>query len=376
MKKKILIDARMYGLENTGIGRYLVNLIEELQKIKTSDLEFILLLKSKYFNRIKLKRGWKKVKADISHYTFEEQVKLPGIINKQQPDLVHFPHFNMPVFWTGKFITTIHDMTMHKQKRDASKLPLPIYLFKRLPYKFTFRKAVKYSLKIITPSDVVKNELTDYFQIENNKVKTVYEGIDKVYFNRSKSNVKEKYNIKNDYFLHVGNVYPHKNVESAIDALITVNKKTSKNINIVISCSRNEFSKKLNNIIRQKRAQKVVKMLGFVQDKDLVVFHKNSLAYVYPSFAEGFGLQGLESMASGTLLIASDIPIFKEIYQDQAIYFNPGNIESITEAMEKIINLSQSDRKDMITRNKAFVKKYSWNKMAQETLNIYNSVLK
>jgi glycosyltransferase involved in cell wall biosynthesis len=114
-----------------------------------------------------------------------------------------------------------------------------------------------------------------------------------------------------------------------------------------------------------------VKFLGFVPDEDLGGLLSGSIGFVFPSFSEGFGLPGLEAMSSGTLLIASDIPVFREVYQKHAIYFDPKDVGSIEKALEESIKLSQSEREKIIQDAKEFVNIYSWDKMAQETLNIY-----
>ena len=129
---RILIDARLYGLENAGLGRYLINLIQELGKIDIKN-EYVLLLRKKYFNSLNLSANWKKVLADFPHYGFAEQLKLPALISNLHPDVVHFPHFNAPIFYKGNYVVTIHDMLMHKSVGlAATTLPAPLYFLKRL----------------------------------------------------------------------------------------------------------------------------------------------------------------------------------------------------------------------------------------------------
>lgn len=173
---KILIDARLYGLENAGLGRYILNLVSELSKIDSKNKYFILLRK-KYFEELELPKNWRKVLTDFHHYSFEEQSKLPRIINALKPDICHFPHFNIPVFYKGKFIVTIHDMLMHNQKGfEATTLNHVGYLVKRMGYEFVFRRAIEKSIKIIVPSNSVKNELLNYYKIDPKKVEVIYEG--------------------------------------------------------------------------------------------------------------------------------------------------------------------------------------------------------
>lgn len=173
---KIVIDARFYGLENAGLGRYVINLISEISKINKSD-QFLILLRKKYFDSLNFPKNFHKILFDANHYSFDEQLNLPKLLNNLKPDLVHFPHFNVPVFYTGKYITTIHDMLMHKQKGLSATTLNPFsYLIKRLAYKFAFFVAVKKSEKIIVPSKSVKFDLIKYYKLDENKLEVIYEG--------------------------------------------------------------------------------------------------------------------------------------------------------------------------------------------------------
>src|SRR5579859_7805504 len=173
---RVLIDARFYGLENAGLGRYTINLINELQRIDNEN-KYVILLRRKYYESLKFQNNFEKVLVDIRHYSIDEQLRLLGIIKKYNPDLTHFLHFNVPLNFNGKFIVTIHDMTMHNQKTEASNLLLPIYLVKHFAYKKVFEHAVKSSCKVIVPSEFVKNELVKNFKILREKITVTYEGI-------------------------------------------------------------------------------------------------------------------------------------------------------------------------------------------------------
>ena len=100
---KILIDARLFGPSHTGNGRYTKELIENLAKIDSKN-NYVILLRKEAFDKVNLPDNFIKVLADFKHYSFEEQFKLPFLILKYKPDIVHFPHFNVPLFYFGKFI--------------------------------------------------------------------------------------------------------------------------------------------------------------------------------------------------------------------------------------------------------------------------------
>ena len=173
---RIIIDARFYGLENAGLGRYTINLLNELCKLDKEN-NYIILLRKKYFNSLEFPKNFEKVMIEIPHYTFTEQLKLPQIIEKFKPDLTHFLHFNIPINFRGKFIVTIHDMTMHNKKTDSSNLFFPIYFVKHFFYKKVFKHAILKSQKIIVPSQFVKEDILKNFKISKEKIFVTYEGI-------------------------------------------------------------------------------------------------------------------------------------------------------------------------------------------------------
>lgn len=181
--------------------------------------------------------------------------------------------------------------------------------------------------------------------------------------------------MKADYFIYTGNAYPHKNLERLIEATMLLNNNSDHIIKLKIVSSRNVFTQKLEKYISYSNAQKYVELLGYVDDKDLDILYKNSIAFVFASTSEGFGLPGIEAMRAGTLVLASQIPIFNEIYEDNAIYFNPLDFSSIETAMIKAINMHEFERIERIKKAQEFVKKYSWRKMAEETLKVYEEVL-
>src|SRR3972149_856715 len=167
---KILLDARLYGPENTGLGRYVMNLVENLVKIDRRN-SYTILLRKKYFDRLNFPPKWKKVLAEYRHYSLAEQISLPKVISQTKPNIVHFPHFNVPIFYRGKFVVTIHDILMHRQKGlEATTLNPFAYIIKRLGYKLVFGRAVRAATKVIVPSNYVKKEVSDYYKESKEKL--------------------------------------------------------------------------------------------------------------------------------------------------------------------------------------------------------------
>ena len=310
--------------------------------------------------------------VDFRHYSFSEQLKLPSIIEQLKPDLVHFLHFNAPIFYKGPYVVTIHDMLMHRQRGLAATTLNPImYLIKRLGYKTVFDQAAKRSLKVIVPSLSVKKELVEYFGLDPDKFVVTYQAVDEDIKPSSGEKVMKKYSISQPYFIYNGNAYPHKNLNRAIEAMVQLNKVSDGQVLFVIASARNVFVERLKRQVKDLKAEKCVKLLGYVTDEELGGLYASSVGFLYPSISEGFGLQGLEAMKIGTLLLASEIPVFKEIYKDNAIYFNPLDFSSIEKAMEEALSVSDDERKRRTVVARDFAASYSWSKMAKETLKVY-----
>lgn len=372
---KIVIDGRLHGLEYAGLGRYVMSLVEELQKIDKEN-HYFLLLRKKQFSEVLIGENWERVLVDDRHYSVKEQISVVRKINRINPDLVHFPHFNVPLLYKGPFVVTIHDILMHRLRgKDSTTLPFYKYAAKRVGYKAVFRKSVMKSQKIMVPSESTKNDLLEYYKgLDSNKIIVTHEGLsDNIGDTLKEQEVLTKYNIRNDYFVYVGNAFPHKNLKRLVEAIYFLNQRRPKKVKLVLGVGRNVFHERLKAQIKELNAEEYVATTGFVPDAELGSLFRFSKGFVYPSLLEGFGLQGLEAMRAGTLALVSDIPVFKEIYEKHAVYFNPHDFSSIQKSMEQVLDMSVNKRKNIIKQSQKFLKKYSWKEMAQQTLEIYKS---
>jgi len=174
---RIGIDARFYGPDK-GIGRYGQKLIANLEKIDREN-EYIIFLRRENFDLYEPKnQNFKKVLAPWRWYSFAEQLFLPFKLYQQKLDFVHFLHYNVPLFYFGKFIATIHDIILiYFPSRHKGFLNWLSYEFRNLFFKLILFKAVFKSNMIITDSNFTKNQLMKYFRkINSSKIKTIYLG--------------------------------------------------------------------------------------------------------------------------------------------------------------------------------------------------------
>mgnify|MGYP001583400606 FL=1 len=337
---KIGIDCRL--INETGVGRYTRNLVEELQKQDKKNTYVL-------------------IKTDIKWHTLKEQLIFPWIIWRKKCDLVHFPYFSIPVFYPGKFIVTIHDLIInHFDTGRASTKNIFIYKGKRWFYILIIWLVAHRACKIITVSESTKREIVEHLGIKQEKVVVTYEGV----------TLDQKSKIKNQnespYFLYVGNAYPHKNLEKLILAFNKI-----QNSKLVLVGKEDYFYRRLKEHINKKKIENII-FYNEITDEELAYLYQHAMALIHPSLMEGFGLTVVEAMANGCLVACADIPSLREITGGHALFFDPNSTEDMKKKMEQIISMNYDD---MRKKAKEWVKKYSWEKMAKETKKIYENCL-
>lgn len=174
---KIGIDVRFWGTQHAGIGRYTEELVKNLQDLNTN-AEFVLFCRKKDLEAIPVKKNWRKVVADIPHYSFDEQTVLPRIFRGERLDLLHVPHFNVPIFYNRPFVVTIHDVLWHDVRgADVTTQPPFVYSVKYLGYRFVVWNAIKRAKRILVPSNTVRQDLVKRFRVPASKIVVTYEGV-------------------------------------------------------------------------------------------------------------------------------------------------------------------------------------------------------
>lgn len=368
---KIAIDARFYGTENGGLGRYTLNLIKELSKQTTTDT-YILLLSRKYAGKLDLPVNFIQVSLASRHYSFYEQFEVPFILYKLKVDLVHFLHFNAPLLYRKKYVVTIHDLLMHSGVGMAATTRSPIiYMIKRLAYRLVFDNSVKTAAHIFVPTEHVKKEVTKIYELPLSKVSVTYEGVDPAITKSNSRKFLERQNINNPFFLYVGNAYPHKNLSFLIEAIVHLNKVVKSHL--VVVTPKNIFAQRLKKTIELLDAKMYVTVLENISDGELSELYTYADSFVFPSLSEGFGLPVLEAFSVSTLALTSDIPVFREVYGTAAVYFDPTSVDSLFTQMKKILSLSNETKNKMKKRALDQSKRYSWQKMAETVITKYNA---
>lgn len=358
--KKIGIDARLYS--QTGVGTYLKNLLYYLDKYNSKNIQYYVYLIKDDFDKInfKSKNIFKRL-ANYRWHSFSEQIFFLITLLKDNLNLVHFTYFGYPIFYFKKFIATVHDLTplFFKTGRTSTKNIL-IYNLKHLFFKIILFFQVRNALKIIVPAKTIKKQLINLYGEKNkSKIDYIYEGINyQLFLHKENKNLSKKFF---NFFIYVGNFYPHKNVERLIEAYNKLNTK----FKLILIGPDDYFTKRIEDYLKKIKSKNIL-IIKKPKIEDLIFFYKNTKAIIHPSLSEGFGLTLVETAYFNKPIIASNIDIFKELWEDKIIYFDPYDINDIKNKIEFFIK----DEKK-VDYSKLF-KKFSFIKMTKKTLNIYN----
>ena len=377
-KKRIGIDARFYGPTRKGLGRYTQEVVDRVVLIDKEN-DYVIFLSKDNFDEFKAKsENVKKVLADIRWYTLAEQIIFPWIIRKEKLDLIHFPHFNVPLYCPAKFVVTVHDLILTKfpTVRATTLNPL-LYWFKNFAYRLVISRAIKRSKKIIAVSQFTKDDLVKQFKISEDKIVVTYLGVAQTFAADKNSgdidiDVFKKNNINSPFLLYVGNAYPHKNLEGLIKLFPKI-KAVKNDLQLVLVGKDDYFYERVKVFAKKYDDGRSIIFPGFISDNELVCFYRHALAYIFPSKYEGFGLPPLEAMAQGCPVASSDKASMPEILGDAAIFFNPDDETEMVEKILVIINDSGL-REEIKSKGRERVKKYDWGKCADQTLKIYKQI--
>jgi glycosyltransferase involved in cell wall biosynthesis len=291
------------------------------------------------------KRAWEYGKIDCigkNKGVFWEQIELPLYLKKKRPLLIN-PGNTAPLLY-DKNIVINHGLSW-------KRVPEAFSLKFRLWYDFIIPKVLKRASLILTVSEFCKGELIEEYKISEDKIKVLYPGISEVF---KPLNIEKK-----NFILFVGNLQPYKNLQALIKAFCIL-KDRGYDIELWLAGSEDKriFRDFYFGEVKES-LQKDIKFLGFKDDEELVRLYNQAICLVLPSLYETFGLPVVEAMSCGCPVVVSDLPVFKEIVGDSAIYVNPHDPEEIAFYLGEIIS-SESQRKVLAQKGMERVKRFNW----------------
>ncbi len=375
LSKKIGIDARFCTDHSTGVGRHVEELIKNLAKLD-KDTQYVCFMKPEIAKNFKIPGKNFKIEPTYSpHYSVSEQFSFLRQINYHNFDLMVFPQFNLPIFYRGKYVVTIHDLTLHlfpgKKKTD---------IFSRLAYKFIINRAVTKAKHIFAVSQNTKKDLIRILKVDQKKISVTYNGVSRIFKPIKAEDVKQKfrkkYKISTKYFLYTGVLRTHKNVLGLINTYAKFQEKHGdKQIDLVLTGPKDQiYWNEIKNLIKKLNLEQNIHHLGLVPHEEMNLLFGSSFAYIFPSFYEGFGIPPIEAMGCDIPVACSDTSSLPEACGDAALYFDPYDQNSMIEAFEQI-SFNKILRKDLVKKGQTQCQKFSWKKMTEQMLTVYKRII-
>jgi glycosyltransferase involved in cell wall biosynthesis len=357
----VMIDARMVNEHLHGIGRYTYEIINNVSKEKDVHLKLLvndLEMSKKIFNGI---NNIEFIKMKSKFLSLTEQIELPLIVNKYKKDaLFHSPSFVSSPFIKCKMIMTIHDLNHLRFPQYYSK-------FHKYYYKYIVKTSALKCEKILTVSNFSKSEIVEWLKCDKNKVVVTYNGVDdkfKVIDDKDElDRVKQKYNLPDKFVLYIGNLKPHKNVETLVKAM----KDVDNDARLIINGKPNES---LTKIMNELDLSNRIQFIGYVEDDDLPIMYNLAKIFVFPSLYEGFGLPPLEAMKCGCPVIVPDSTAFPEVVGDAAIKIKNISVVKLTESINEALK-NKKDYFQIIKKGIIQTQKFNWKYECEKIHKLY-----
>jgi len=371
----ILIDFTQIPIHKFGVGVYALNLVKKIHEQDKENNYFVVVQndETSFDGLISPKFHIIKVNSRIFRYfiprVFLEQIFLPLLSCKHNINIFHSLHYSFPLFLSSKRIVTIHDMTFYK-------FPESHIFIKRYYFRLFLFMSSWLADGIIAVS---KSTLSDYlnkFKWCKKKTYVIYHGnehmLNQTLNDEQISSVKNKYNIRKDYILFIGTIEPRKNVKNIILAFNKILKE-GYDYQLVIVGKRGWHFQEVFDLVKSLPLKDKVVFTGFADDYEKKGLMSKAKVFVYPSIYEGFGIPVLESLTCGIPTVTSNVSSLPEVAGDAALLIDPLNTDELFIAIKKLLT-NEAIYKQL--KNKATIQaeKFSWEKSAQETIAVYNSL--
>jgi glycosyltransferase involved in cell wall biosynthesis len=364
---KIAFDLRRIG--NPGIGRYMKCLAESVIT-QAPEHEYLLILPPGRESMVNAPAA-EKIFPPGRYYSFREQIELPRILRRHEVDLLHSPHFLLPLLCPCPTVATIHDVIYLACPQDLPSSAGRLY------YRTMMHACSRMATRIMTDSVHSRDEIVRYLRVDPKRIEVVYPGVDPGFGQITEAGrletVRDRYRIDRDYILCVGIYKPRKNHAGLLRAFRRF-LDFGQRAQLVIAGPMAEGEAALRCLAADLGLTGDVIFTGFVEEADLRALYSAARVYACPSFYEGFGFTVLEAMASGTPVVCSSATSLPEVAGLAALYFDPYKPEGMARALYSVFS-DESLRTSLIELGRQNLHRFNWADTARQTLQVYRQAL-
>lgn len=380
---RIGVDIRsLLDAKGGGVATYTEKLLTNLAEVDTQN-EYLL------FYNIFQKNNESRLKEKFYAPNFEiRSFNFPNKLFNASLNYIHYPQLDKLLKGTDLFFvpnltflalsaSTKKVITLH----DLSFLLYPkFYSVKGRWWHQTInpQKIVKKFDKIIAVSESTKNDVINLLNIDPNKISAIYSGIDAKEYQLSNAEkekeIVKKYQLPDEFILSLSAIEPRKNIDSLVSAFKLFQKHNPNSHHLVIVGGLREKAKDFRSLYQDSEFKDRIHFIGYVPNEEKPYLYRLADLFVYPSFYEGFGFPPLEAMASSTPVIASCSSSLSEVCDDAVVLIDPYNIKELAVAIDQVITNDELSH-NLVEKGLKQVQKFPWQKTAQNTLNLFKSLV-
>lgn len=371
---RVAIDIRRAG--DFGIGTYIRNIVHQLGQ-QDRESSYLLIGTRKHRDEIdSLPENFELLEYPAPPGSLRTHLHLPLLLARRGADVLHMPWFYAPAVLPCRLVMTVHDLTdvLHPAHGTSRAV--------RGVRRHLARRALVRASRILAVSQTTRRDLARSFTIPESKIDVVYNALDERFVREpvtpDADRILARLAVNYPFVLYAGNIKPQKNLARLIEAFAVVKGELAGHAELAqlkLIVIGDELAKypDLRRAVVRTRVREEVRFLGFLPHSVLRVFYARARAFLFPSLYEGFGLPPLEAMAHGTPVVTSNTSSLPEVLDQAALLVNPENVFDIARGIRQALT-DEALRQELIRRGYAQLRKYSWERSAQQVLDVYRAV--
>ena len=369
---------RLFRPKKHGMDFVALELVKNIQHLDTIN-EYFIFVKPDEDKCLTSTGNMKIIELGGGPYPVWEQNALPHAVKKYKCDLLHCTSNTAPLYNPAPMIVTLHDIFYLEKVSLFNKGFNTYQKFGNMYRRYIVPSIVKKAKKVITVSNSEKKRILNFFNLRDDEVSVVYNGVSLNFKPGIPKEVLDeiqlKYNLPEEFIFFLGNTDPKKNTKGVVTAFAKYISETNNPIPLVVVDYPKEDLERILMEIGNPGIIEHIHRLDYVRNTDLPGIYTMATLFLYPSFRESFGIPILEAMSCGTPVITSNVFSMPEIAGEAALLIDPTSPDDLTSAIHKILNdkdLRLKLKKDGIAQ----AQKFSWEKMAVDYINIYTEIIR